>query len=153
MQSILKEEDSNINVKKSVITLILGIVMIGFIAEIMAHTLETGIKGTSIPVISASPEIVTALKSSFANRMQPVINIALGATLSTVILTIPVIQLISLINNKPIEMALTPVQTCMVLITILVSFMNQHDGESNAIEGMTHFVLFLTFIMLAFIGY
>jgi Ca2+:H+ antiporter len=157
-----KEENSNINVKKSVIILILGIVMIGFLAEIMAHTLETGIKGTSIPVIfagilvaviSASPEIVTALKSAFANRMQPVINIALGATLSTVILTIPVIQLISLINNKPIEMALTPVQTGMVLITILVSFMNQHDGESNAIEGMTHFVLFLTFIMLAFIGY
>ncbi len=41
----------------------------------------------------------------------------------------------------------------MVVITLLVAMMNLHDGESNAIEGMTHFVLFATFIMLAFIGY
>ena len=29
---------------------------------------------------------------------------------------------------------------------------HQHDGETNAIEGMTHFVLFATFIMLSLLG-
>jgi Ca2+:H+ antiporter len=29
---------------------------------------------------------------------------------------------------------------------------NVHDGETNAIEGMTHFVLFAAFLMLAAMG-
>lgn len=154
--------DDSGNVKQSAFFMIFGIVLVGFLAEIMSQTLETGIKGTSIPLvfagllvaaISASPEILTAVKAAIHNRMQPVINIALGATLSTVILTVPIMEIIALINNQPIEMAMTPVQTAMVIITLIVAMMNLHDGESNAIEGMTHFVLFATFIMLAFIGY
>lgn len=155
-------EHSKTSVKQSAFFLVFGIVIVGFLAEIMSKTLETGIQGTGIPLIfagllvatiSASPEIMTAVKAAFANRMQPVINIALGATLSTVILTVPIMQILALINDQPIEMAMTPVQTGMVFITLLVAMMNLHDGESNAIEGMTHFVLFLTFIMLTFIGY
>lgn len=96
---------------------------------------------------------MTAVKSALINRMQPVINIALGATLSTVVLTVPIMEIIALIRDQPINMALTPVQTGMVIITFLVAMMNLHDGKSNAIEGMTHFVLFATFIMLAVIGY
>ncbi len=148
--------------KQSASIMIFGIVLVGFLAEIMSKTLENGIEGTSIPLlfagllvaaISASPEILTAVKAAIKNRMQPVINIALGATLSTVVLTVPIMELFALINDKPIDMALTPVQTSMVLITLLVSMMNLHDGESNAIEGTTHFALFAAFIMLAFIGY
>lgn len=145
----------------SITTLIAGILLIGFLAEIMAKTMDVGIQGTGIPLmfsallvagISASPEIMTALRAALANRMQPVVNIALGATLSTVILTIPVIELIALFTGQQIVMALTPVQTAMVVLTLLVSMINSHDGESNSIEGMTHFVLFAAFIMLAFIA-
>ena len=47
---------------------------------------------------------------------------------------------------------MTPVQTVMVAITLIVAAINLNDGETNAIEGMTHFVLFATFIMLSVIG-
>jgi Ca2+:H+ antiporter len=47
---------------------------------------------------------------------------------------------------------MSPVQTVMMLMTLLVSAINLNDGETNAIEGMTHFVLFLTFIMLSTLG-
>jgi Ca2+:H+ antiporter len=33
-----------------------------------------------------------------------------------------------------------------------VAAINLHDGETNAIEGMTHFVLFTAFLMLAVLG-
>jgi len=154
--------DEEINVKKSASILVFGIVLVGFLAEIMSKTMQTGIEGTGIPLvfagllvaaISASPEIMTAVKAALINRMQPVINIALGATLSTVVLTVPIMEIIALIKDQPINMAMTPVQTGMVIITFLVAMMNLHDGKSNAIEGMTHFVLFATFIMLAVIGY
>ena len=138
-----------------------GIVLIGLLSEVMARTLETGLAGTGAPpilaplvvaTISASPEILTALRAALANRMQPVVNIALGASLSTVVLTVPVIEAIALFTHHPIDMALSPSQMVMTLLTLLVATINIHDGETNAIEGLTHFVLFAAFLMLSAIG-
>jgi len=102
--------------------------------------------------ISAGPEILTALRAALANRMQSVVNIAMGASLSTVILTVPVMEAIALYSGEPFQMAMTPVQTVMVFITLIVAAINLNDGETNAIEGMTHFVLFATFLMLMALG-
>jgi Ca2+:H+ antiporter len=40
----------------------------------------------------------------------------------------------------------------MVGITLVVAAINLNDGQTNAIEGMTHFVLFATFVMLTLLG-
>ena len=86
------------------------------------------------------------------NRMQATVNIAMGASLSTVILTVPVMEAIALYTGQPFIMAMTPVQTVMVAITLIAAAINLNDGETNAIEGMTHFILFATFIMLTALG-
>ena len=138
-----------------------GIVLIGLLSEVMAKTLEVGLEGTGAPpilaplivaTISASPEILTALRAALSNRMQPVVNIALGASLSTVVLTVPVIEALALATHHPITMALTAPQLVMTFLTLLVAMINIHDGETNAIEGLTHFVLFAAFLMLSAIG-
>jgi Ca2+:H+ antiporter len=138
-----------------------GIVIIGLLSEVMSKALTVGLAGTDAPpmlaamlvaAISASPEILTAVRAALANRMQPVVNIALGAALSTVILTVPVIEALALATGQPIRMALSPPQTVMVFLTLLTAMVNVHDGETNAIEGMTHFVLFAAFLMLAALG-
>ncbi|AHL76083.1 calcium:proton antiporter [Stutzerimonas stutzeri] len=145
----------------SIALLCVGVVIIGALAEVMSQTMNVGLKGTGAPpmlaallvaAISASPEILTALRAALANRMQSVVNIALGASLSTVILTVPVMEALALYSGQPFQMAMTPVQTLMVFITLIVAAINLNDGETNAIEGMTHFVLFATFIMLSLIG-
>jgi len=105
-----------------------------------------------VAAISAAPEILTALRAALANRMESVVNVALGASLSTVILTVPVMEGMALYTGQPFQMAMTPVQTVMVLITLVICAINLNDGETNAIEGMTHFVLFATFIMLSLLG-
>lgn len=146
---------------RSIAMLCAGVVLIGALAEVMSQTLSVGLKGSGAPpmlaallvaTISASPEILTALRAAMANRMQSVVNIALGASLSTVILTVPVMEALALYSGQPFQMAMTPVQTVMVFITLIVAAINLNDGETNAIEGMTHFVLFATFIMLSLIG-
>jgi Ca2+:H+ antiporter len=138
-----------------------GVALIGLLAEVMSVTLDAGLAGAGVPpivapllvaTISASPEILTALRAALANRMQPVVNIALGASLSTVILTIPIIEALALATGKQIQMALSPVQTVMMFLSLIVASINVHDGETNAIEGMTHFVLFMAFLMLAALG-
>jgi Ca2+:H+ antiporter len=139
----------------------LGIALIGMLSEVMAKSLAAGLAGTGAPpivaplvvaTISASPEILTALRAALANRMQPVVNIALGASLATVILTVPVIEALALFTHHPIEMALSVPQMVMTLLTLLVATINVHDGETNAIEGLTHFVLFAAFLMLSALG-
>lgn len=149
------------NLKLSVTVLALGVIVIGALAEVMSKTLDLGLEGTGAPpvitailvaAISAAPEILTALRAALANRMQSVVNVALGASLSTVILTVPVMEGMALYTGQPFHMAMTPVQTVMVLITLVICAINLNDGETNAIEGMTHFVLFATFIMLSLLG-
>lgn len=145
----------------SIVFLIGGIVLIGLLAEVMSAFLSEGLAAVHAPLglaalvvatMSAAPEILTALRAALANRMQVVINIALGASLSTVILTVPVIEGIALLTGQPIIMAMTPVQTVLAAITLIVAAINLNDGKTNAIEGITHFVLFGTFLALSFLG-
>jgi Ca2+:H+ antiporter len=143
------------------LSLIVGLVVIGAIAEVMSKTLDVGMKDSGAPLgilallvatISAAPEILTALRAGLANRMQSVVNIALGASLSTVILTVPLMEALALFRGQAVQMAMSPVQTVMVFLTLIVAAINLNDGQTNAIEGMAHFVLFATFLMLTTMG-
>ncbi len=138
-----------------------AIVLVGLLSEVLSVLLDAGLSGSRLPkaipavlvaLISASPEILTALKAAQQNRMQTTVNIALGASLATVLLTLPVIEVIALASGERIDMALTPVQGGMLLLTFLTVMNNLHDGETNAIEGISHFVLFAAFIALVLIG-
>jgi Ca2+:H+ antiporter len=153
--------DENEPATFSIVVIVVGVVLIGALAEVMSVLLGVGLKGSGAPpalmavvvaAISAAPEILTAMRAALANRMQSVVNIAMGASLSTVILTVPVMEAIALYTGQPFIMAMSPAQTVMVAITLIVAAINLNDGETNAIEGMTHFILFATFIMLTLIG-
>lgn len=145
----------------SIATILAGVVIIGVLAEFMSVFMDTGLKDLGAPVaitaiivaaISAAPEIMTALRAALRNRMQATVNIAMGASLSTVILTVPAMEAIALYTGQPFIMAMSPVQTVMVAITLIAAAINLNDGVTNAIEGMTHFILFATFIMLSALG-
>ncbi|MBX5228263.1 calcium:proton antiporter [Rhizobium sp. NLR9b] len=145
----------------SIATILVGVVIIGLLAEFMSAFMTEGLRDSGAPIavtavvvaaISAAPEILTALRAALKNRMQATVNIAMGASLSTVILTVPVMEAIALYTGQPFIMAMTPVQTVMVTITLIAAAINLNDGETNAIEGMTHFILFATFVMLTALG-
>ena len=138
-----------------------AIVLVGLLSEVLSVLLNAGLTGSSLPksipavlvaLISASPEILTAFKAAQQNRMQTTVNIALGASLATVLLTLPVIEGIALFSGERIVMALTPVQAGMLLLTFVAVMNNLHDGETNAIEGISHFALFAAFIALVVLG-
>ncbi len=138
-----------------------AVMLVGILSEVLSVLLDAGLSGTSLPksipavlvaLISASPEILTALKAAQQNRMQTTVNIALGASLATVLLTLPVIEVIALFTGERIVMALTPLQGGMLLLTFVTVMNNLHDGETNAIEGISHFALFAAFIALVAMG-
>jgi Ca2+:H+ antiporter len=142
------------------INLVLAIIAIGMLSEILAifmgNTLQTyglpiAIGAVGVAVISAAPELITAVRAAIDNRMQTVINIALGASLATVLLTIPAVILVTRYMDMGLDLAVTPVQGVMLGLTLLVSIVNFNDGETNVLEGFLHVILFIVFAFLLFV--
>jgi len=142
------------------ILLLISIVMIGLLSEILAVFMGNDIQYLGLPmaisavgvaVISAAPELITAVRAALDNRMQTVINIALGASLATVLLTIPAVIVIGMMTGLEITLGLTPIQGVMLGLTLLVSMINFSDGETNMLEGFLHVVLFSLFCFLLFV--
>ena len=139
--------------------LVLAIIAIGVLSEILAvfmsNTLQTyglplAIGAVGVAVISAAPELITAVRAAIDNRMQTVINIALGASLATVLLTIPAVILVTRYMDMGLDLAVTPIQGVMLGLTLLVSIVNFNDGETNVLEGFLHVILFVVFVFLLF---
>ncbi len=63
-----------------------------------------------------------------------------------------VMEGIALYTGHPFIMAMSPVQTVMVTITLIAAAINLNDGATHAIEGMTRFLLFATFVILPGLG-
>jgi len=153
-------EHEEINAWYHAFILVAAIVLIGVLAEIlsvfMGNTLETfkmplAIGAVGVAVISAAPELITAVRAAVDNRMQTVINIALGASLATILLTIPAVILVAKYYGMDLNLSLTPIQGVMLGLTLLLSIVNFSDGETNVLEGFLHFILFVVFAFLLFV--
>jgi Ca2+:H+ antiporter len=114
-------------------------------------SLPGGVAGLIIALIIVSPEGLTAIRAGLNDDMQRVINISLGSMLSTVSLTIPAVLIVGLLIGREVLLGLTSIQSAMVIISLLVSIFSCKDGESNALQGFIHFILFITFAFLIFI--
>jgi len=150
----------NINAWYHATLLVIYILIIGFLSEILSVFMSNMLQELGLPlalgavgvaIISASPELIVAFRSALRNNMQTVINIALGASLATILLTVPSVIIISSIAGLDLNLALTPTQGFLLGLTLLVSVVNFNDGETNVLEGFLHFILFIVFTFVLFI--
>ena len=152
--------DNTINGWYHTILLVIYIGLIGFMSEILAVFMEHDLEYLGLPLalgavgvalISASPELIVAFRSALRNNMQTVINIALGASLATILLTVPSVVVISYFAGLELNLAITPMQGTLLGLTLLVSIVNFNDGETNMLEGFLHFILFIVFAFVLFL--
>lgn len=153
-------ESKNINAWYHTGMLVAIILVIAMIAEFLSISLENGIIMLGLPVklaaviialIIVAPEGLTALRAAYSNDMQRVINITFGSTLSTITLTIPAVLIVSFITGNEIILGLTPFMGVMVVTTLLLGFISTTRGDSNALQGFIHLILFVTFLFLIFL--
>jgi len=154
------EPHGEINAWYHTVALVTYIIAIGALAEVLSvfmgntlanYGLPLAIGAVGVALISASPELIVAVRAALDNRMQTVINIALGASLATILLTIPAVIIVSYYMGMELNLAITPVQGVMLGLTLLVSIVNFNDGETNVLEGFLHFILFIVFVFLLFV--
>ena len=133
------------------------IAMIGFVAEIFAqdgmqlvmqYDLPVGLAGLVIAIISVAPEIMTAIKAAKNDQIQRVINIAMGASTVSVMLTVPILVALSNITATPLTLDFNPFQIGALVLTIILAWKTTDDGETNYFEGVSHLFFFVCYAIV-----
>lgn len=88
---------------------------------ISAAGLPAALGGLVIAIIVFTPESVTAVRAARANEMQRVMNLCLGAFVSTVGLTVPAVLAIGLLTGKTVVFGISAAETVLFALTLLLS--------------------------------
>lgn len=134
------------------------IAVIAFGAEIFAgngvklaeeYGISAGLAGLFIAIISVSPEIFTAVRAARNDQIQRVVNIAMGASTVSIILTVPILMLLAYFSGINLTLDFNPLQIGALLLTILLVSKTTDDGETNYFEGASHLMFFISYAIIA----
>lgn len=139
-----------------VIFLLIGVIALS--AELFAnngvsmakeHGISAGLAGLVIAIISVSPEIFTAVRAARNDQIQRVVNIAMGASTVSIILTVPVLMLLAYLSGINLTLDFNPLQIGALLLTILLVWKTTDEGETNYFEGASHLMFFISYAIIA----
>lgn len=134
------------------------IAIIAFGAEIFAgegvavakeYGISAGLAGLVIAIISVSPEIFTAVRAARNDQIQRVVNIAMGASTVSIILTVPILMMLAYFSGINLTLDFNPLQIGALLLTILLVWKTTDEGETNYFEGASHLMFFLSYAIIA----
>ena len=139
-----------------IIFALIGVIALG--ADIFAehgiklarqYGISAGLSGLVIAIISVSPEIFTAVRAARNDQIQRVVNIAMGASTVSIILTVPILMLLAYYSGINLTLDFNPLQIGALLLTILLVSRTTEDGETNYFEGASHLMFFLSYAIVA----
>jgi Ca2+:H+ antiporter len=139
------------------VLLVLYLVPVVFLSEQLAHPIDhlietlgapAALGGVIVAVLGATPEALGAMRSALSNQLQRSINILLGSVLSTSGLTIPAMVLVSYFTGRGIVLGLEHTDAVMLVLTLFVSAVTFASGQTNALQGAVHLILFATYLLL-----
>jgi len=142
----------------NLIVIFVLIFFIGVFAEIFAKDgmviakdlgLSTGLTGLIIAIIAVSPEILTAIKAARNDQMQRVVNIAMGASTVSILLTVPLLMALAYMNGIYLTLDFNAFQIGALILTIILAWKTTDDGETNYFEGVSHLMFFASYAIIA----
>ncbi|NWF66832.1 MAG: sodium:proton exchanger [Campylobacterales bacterium] len=133
------------------------IFIIGLMAEIFAKDgtlffndfgVSIGLVGLLIAIISVAPEIFTALKAAKNDQIQRVINIAMGASTVSILLTVPILMILAYIVGIELPLDFNALQVGALILTVILAWKTTDNGETNYFEGISHLMFFLCYAII-----
>lgn len=133
------------------------IAIVGLLAEVFAkegmqivqeHDIPVGFAGLIIAIVSVAPEIATAIKAAQNDQIQRVVNIAMGASTVSIMLTVPVLLALSFATNNPLTLDFNTLQIGALILTIILAWKTTDDGETNYFEGTSHLIFFVCYALI-----
>ena len=142
----------------NLIAIFIFIFLVGILAEIFAHDsthlfqhlgINAGLAGLIIAIISVSPELITAIKAAKNDQIQRVVNIAMGASTVSILLTVPILMGLAYIKGIHFTLDFNALQIGALLLTVILAWKTTDNGETNYIEGVSHLMFFACFAVIA----
>lgn len=106
--------------------------------------------GLLIAMIVFLPETITTLRAAWWGEIQRVSNLAHGALVSTVGLTIPAVLLIGVGTGSEVVLGESPVNLLLLGVTVAVSVIAFGARRVNAVHGAVLLLLFGVYLMSVF---
>jgi len=147
-----------INSPWNLFILFVFILLIGILAEVFANDgimvakeigISNGLAGLIIAIIAVAPEILTAIKAAKNDQIQRVVNIAMGASTVSIMLTVPLLMGLAYINGIQLTLDFNAFQIGALILTIVLAWKTTDDGETNYFEGISHLMFFVSYAIIA----
>lgn len=113
------------------------------------YGLSAGLSGLIIAIVAVSPEIVTAIKAAKNDEIQRVVNIAMGASTVSILLTVPVLMALAYMSGIRLTLDFTPLEIGALILTIILAWKTTDEGQTNYFEGISHLMFFGAFAIVA----
>ncbi|WP_099332047.1 calcium:proton antiporter [Actinomyces minihominis] len=156
-QSILQRIGDSVPVRFGLLIALL--VLITLLSEHLAVLIDFGVQGLGLPVafggiviaaIVFTPETLTAIKAAASNEMQRVVNLCLGAFVSTVGLSVPSVLVIGAVTGREVTFGLAPVDVALLVATVALLVVTYTRRRTSVQAGLAHLGLFALFIAAVF---
>lgn len=124
-----------------IVTMVVSVCSEGLVDSIEGLTEEFGLTPSFIgivllPIVGNAAEHMTAVTVAIKNKMDLSIGVALGSSTQIALFVVPFTVLSGWVMDIPMHLAFTPVETAILLITVLIVSFVTSDGESNYMEGV-----------------
>jgi Ca2+:H+ antiporter len=137
--------------------LLLSLVSVILLAKKFAVVVEAGtaaigapaaLAGIVIALLVLLPEGMAAVQAARKDQLQKSLNLALGSSLATIGLTLPVVAAVSIFLGQPLVLGLEAKDSILLALTLVVSVLTFGTGQTNLLFGFIHLVLFGTYVLL-----
>ena len=118
--------------------------------QVSVFAAPAALGGVVIALLVLAPEGLAAIKAAVSNRLQRSINICLGSAIATIGLTVPAVLMIGLVTGQKVVLGLGPVDSLILVTTILTAMVTFSSSKTNIIHGIVHLILFAAYITMVF---
>lgn len=141
------------------IRLLACILPISLLATPLATLLDHGLTALDIPaavggiviaILVFAPEGLSTLIAVTRNELTKAINVSLGATLSTLGITVPVVLFVGLYTGQDVILGLPPTSIVLLATTLILATLTFSRARTTMLEGGVHLAVFVAFLVLAF---
>lgn len=138
-----------------VIFLLIAMIALG--AEVFAtdgvklakeYGISAGLSGLIIAIVAVTPEIFTAIKAARNDQIQRVVNIAMGASVVSILLTVPILLALAYMSGINLLLDFNPLQVGALIMTIILAWKSTEEGHTNYFEGLSHLMFFVCYAII-----
>lgn len=126
--------------------LVAATVGVAIVSEIFVGAVEAATAGLGLtplftgvillPLVGGAAEYVTAVRVALKNNMDLSVSVAMGSSLLVALLVGPILVLIGLFINQPMDLNFNLFEVVAVATAVVTANLISLDGRSNWLEGM-----------------